>query len=394
MPDVGEGPAGFTAMTAQGLLEARPRLLRSVIEHVRSEYPSYAMVGDDALAESFTQNIEMCLRALQESGVPSRQVLTRWADIARRRFEVDVPVDDLIRSYRFSIGLIADETADLVAAHDLSATHGLAAYRLLWEVSDAYIAILVEVYRQHQLKLDTNNHQAKVDLLERMRTGRFDAAAVFSARSRFGLDPERRYMPFIARWADGRSDVYPLIIALEPHLAGSRGLAVVEVDRISGICSDVLTTQEQITLAYGPPAVPAELAASFDTAQRVMATSVVAEPGNFHLDDAGWRAAVGTTGTDQHLWELYTHRFREPLEAAGADVEVMLESIRVHLEGNRSFATAAATLHCHPNTLRYRVSRFEEITGQSIESTETIVALQWFFEMLGRGDGPFVASNN
>lgn len=374
----------YTQATVLGLQEAQPALLDAVIENVRATYPSYATVSDAALDESFRQNIQMCLIALQDSRVPSRQVLTRWADIARRRFETDVPVDDLIRSYRFSIGLIADEVTELVAAQRLPAHHGLAAYRLLWEVSDTYIAILVEVYRLRQLQLDTDNQQAKVALLDRLRNGRFDSSGAFLARSRFGLNDDQPYMPFIARRVDGREDVYSLALSLDPHLAGSRGLAVIEVDRVSGICAEEFRSTDAIAVAYGPPRPLADLASSFDTAEQIMETSLVSRPGNVHLGDATWRTAVRTSGTGRHLREYFERQFVEPLTVAGVDVGVMLDSLKVHVERNRSFAASAAELHCHPNTLRYRMSRFEELTGHGIESSETIVALQWFFELRSR----------
>ncbi len=56
-------------------------------------------------------------------------------------------------------------------------------------------------------------------------------------------------------------------------------------------------------------------------------------------------------------------------EAHGGD---LLPTIRTWLEHDRQTDKAAQALHIHPNTLLYRVRRFEQITGRSLTSTETL----------------------
>lgn len=55
----------------------------------------------------------------------------------------------------------------------------------------------------------------------------------------------------------------------------------------------------------------------------------------------------------------------------------LLQTLRVFLEHNRSWLTAARELHVHKQTLVYRVRRIEEITGRSLDSTEDVATL-WF----------------
>jgi PucR family transcriptional regulator, purine catabolism regulatory protein len=50
----------------------------------------------------------------------------------------------------------------------------------------------------------------------------------------------------------------------------------------------------------------------------------------------------------------------------------LVPSVRVWLEHDRQTERAAQVLHIHPNTLRYRVQRFEEISGRSLSSTASI----------------------
>ena len=50
----------------------------------------------------------------------------------------------------------------------------------------------------------------------------------------------------------------------------------------------------------------------------------------------------------------------------------LVSSVRVWLEHDRQTERAAEALRIHPNTLLYRVRRFEQISGHSLTSTESL----------------------
>jgi len=60
------------------------------------------------------------------------------------------------------------------------------------------------------------------------------------------------------------------------------------------------------------------------------------------------------------------------IEYDSAHAGGLVTSVRVWLEHDRRTERAAQALHIHPNTLLYRVRRFEEISGRSLASTETL----------------------
>jgi PucR family transcriptional regulator, purine catabolism regulatory protein len=60
----------------------------------------------------------------------------------------------------------------------------------------------------------------------------------------------------------------------------------------------------------------------------------------------------------------------------------LLESLQAYLESNRSVAKAAQLLYVHPNTLRNRLRKVEELVGRSLEDTATLVDLSLGFEAL------------
>ena len=55
-----------------------------------------------------------------------------------------------------------------------------------------------------------------------------------------------------------------------------------------------------------------------------------------------------------------------------AHARELVPSVRVWLEHDRQTERAAQALHIHPNTLLYRVRRFEQISGRSLATTESL----------------------
>jgi DNA-binding PucR family transcriptional regulator len=54
---------------------------------------------------------------------------------------------------------------------------------------------------------------------------------------------------------------------------------------------------------------------------------------------------------------------------------VLAETLRAYLDGFGDVAATAAGLHVHPNTVRYRVRRVEEILGTSLTDPEVRLLL-------------------
>jgi purine catabolism regulator len=72
------------------------------------------------------------------------------------------------------------------------------------------------------------------------------------------------------------------------------------------------------------------------------------------------------------LQTLVDDVLRAVIEYDDAHSGDLLPTVRTWLEHDRQTDKAAQALHIHPNTLLYRVRRFEQITGRSLASTETL----------------------
>lgn len=372
-----------TQSALEMLQAVEQEMLRKVISHVRETYPSYESVSDELLAVSFAQNLKMSIEGVASRSLPPDEIMRRYAQIARTRFDRDIPAEDIVASMRFSIGLIGDTLERLMVESGVDAEERLTAYRRLWDVSDAYTGALVQAYRQHRLRAETRDHAVKLGLLARLRAGEIDDLMVQAMRERLGLDMGTRYRAFIAEpCSDSEMDLYGALARIDSRLAGGHGFAVIQGDSVVGASDAVFSKAPELSVCFGSHAALAELHMSFASADRVYRTSLRGIPGVHTFEQAGWRTLVSE---DLSILEEYRARFEAPLRDVTADPEAILHSVSVFLEEDRRFPETARRLHCHINTVRYRIRKFSDATGFSPDSVDDLVAVSWLLE--GRRSG-------
>jgi PucR family transcriptional regulator, purine catabolism regulatory protein len=97
-----------------------------------------------------------------------------------------------------------------------------------------------------------------------------------------------------------------------------------------------------------------------------------AESGKSMISYADDRTGRWLTSESADLQALVDDVLRAVIDYDDAHGGDLLPTIRIWLEHDRQTDKAAQALHIHPNTLLYRVRRFEQITGRSLASTEAL----------------------
>ena len=88
----------------------------------------------------------------------------------------------------------------------------------------------------------------------------------------------------------------------------------------------------------------------------------------------GLRAAVIA---DPAIGELLAARYLAPLSTLGDFGDQLLDSVRTYFASGQRIDEAAKALFVHPNTLRYRLARFEDTTRCDLHSAENIAEIWW-----------------
>lgn len=120
----------------------------------------------------------------------------------------------------------------------------------------------------------------------------------------------------------------------------------------------------------------AEAAAALETASMFGITEAVT------LDQLGVKVAVATR---PEIGARLAARFVTPLLTAGATGADTLDTVAAHLRAGLRVNRTAQQLYVHPNTVRHRLRRFEEITGAQLDDIEDIVGIWWALRHHGFG---------
>jgi len=200
-------------------------------------------------------------------------------------------------------------------------------------------------------------------------TGTLSDAELRRDSATHGLDADREYVPFRARAAGHRA---------ASALAGDGGL-VITLDRdLAGIAPRAPAPVPGAACGVGPPARLAGVAASFAVASRALQTAVAfGQEGTFSLADLSIRPAILA---DEPLGDAFAARYLEPLDALGRMGTELDATLRAWFDQEMRIEETARVLHVHPNTLRHRLRRFEEVTGTTLRDPRHLVELWWALE--------------
>ncbi|MEU9497545.1 helix-turn-helix domain-containing protein [Streptomyces sp. NPDC048196] len=359
------------AMRAQAD-EVGDRLHRSLTDRI----PSYRAVPRELLKEVWARHFRRALAVLRDGRVPARENLDE-ADVARDRAARGVPLDDGLRAFRGALGAIRDLFLSEAARHGVDPLLIVERTKALWELADTESLQIASVHRQAEVTAARFDARRRADFLRGLLYGTLSTVEIHSGAAIYGLDPSQRYRA-IRAVPSGGLGLDRLEQALEtlcrPH--GRTSMLAVLDGTIAGVVEGRPVIGElEVTAGLGPPAELGEAHRSFRTAGRLLdAAGAYGLSGVYDLGDLSWRAAVVA---EPELSRMLLARYLQPLEAEGEFGTLIEESVRLYLETGRRFGEVARILHVHVNTVRYRLRRFEELTGVRLDSPDTTVELSW-----------------
>jgi DNA-binding PucR family transcriptional regulator len=78
-------------------------------------------------------------------------------------------------------------------------------------------------------------------------------------------------------------------------------------------------------------------------------------------------------------------RIIDPVLAQGKPAVTLLETVQRYIENDLRLELTAEEMFLHVNTVRYRLRRFEELTGTSLRHVDDLVQIWWAFRRLRLG---------
>lgn len=323
---------------------------------------------------------------------PDREYLESCARWSILRAEQGVPVDEaaeIFRLYRQELNRRAVGIAPgLSQAPKLMKLSELAA-----EWLDAG---LIAVLRALPIRGKPGAVGLHSDATDLVRSLVFGSAPVGSGvLERHGINPSRRFYAVRAR---PTPETPPS--ELIAYLCGEGGGLAACLD------GDIFGIVER--LPHGTPPVPigtsdeavglAWISGAFALAGRSHETQLV-----FGIDGQNSLSSLGlypSVLSDNEVGDALLARYIKPFEQMGATGLSILQTVEVYLGADCALAETAKLSYLHVNSVRYRLRRFEEVTGRSLRATDTIAEVWWALARLNvvgglsiPGEGPEIVKS-
>ena len=344
---------------------------------LRKVLPSYREVGDETLRASGLRNSAFVRKTLVARRLPSEGELAEAAVAGAERAEQGVSVSDMLSAHRLSIHQIREFLTEAATAAGCSPAVTLEMVQLVWALADAVGVRLATVHRDAEIEIARHGERQRAEFLRGLVFGSVAPAEIRRLGPAYHLTPDLRYVALRGRPAPGTT-AEELVRALRASIraGGQHGFIDVLEGDVVGVAPRPPSLDGPIgVVGVGPPADLTAIEPSYATASRVLE---VAErfglPGVHRLEDLSLRVAVAA---EDELGEVLVGRYLRPLQKLGVRAAAVLETVAAFIEHGLSVKATAEALDVHQNTVRYRLGRFEELTGASLERPVTAFEVWW-----------------
>ena len=333
-------------------------------ESIFSELTGYASVPADAIQKSMRSNVARAVATLRTGQPPASSTRAEAAAITTERARQGAPIDDIIRAYRLALRIIHSRFMTLAAAGDLDAGLVLQCSNLLWQVGDWFTASAAVSFRDLQVDLAVRQSVRRSELLRDLISGMIPETELWRAATTLEIDGAAEYAVFCIADPDAQPSLGRIGVGTTVEMSG----------RVYGLLAEgaALRPAPKAPVAIGTLRPIANLGVSTRVAAQLASLIAGNAPGEYRVDDMPWSVAAHA---EPEVGTYLRGKYIEPLERAGAFEASLVESVAEYLRCDQNVSLAARELVVHPNTLRYRLARFEELTGVQLSTTRTVVEL-------------------
>jgi len=357
----------------QEILASLDTLVDRFMARAFGEVPRYADTPAEEIAPAMKAVLSWAVGAIVEGRDLSAQeieLLAQWGQVRARQ---GIPPESTL----LSVQLAASEV--YAAANDAAERLGIPSSVVreivlpLNNITAIAMSSLISAHQQVQGELAQRDVQRRADFLRGAVEGTLSAAGL-SEGTTFGLSPDRKYMVCRTHVTSDDS-MRRMERMLGDSQPGPMLSGLIDRDFVALLTLAPVLEEEGITIGLGPAESLGELPASFRLASRALEAATAAGiHGVVRFEDLGLIPAVAD---ESEVSRGLMKRYIEPLTSAGEFADALAETVRSYMDNGMDIRRAAAVLNIHPNTLRYRLRRFAELTGADLGRTETLFEVWW-----------------
>ncbi|MEV5706089.1 helix-turn-helix domain-containing protein [Actinoallomurus sp. NPDC052274] len=319
----------------------------AAVRAARVHSPPVAALPEDEVRRHVRAVVQAAIGAITAGGELAEADLRAAGRLGADRARQGVPVAALLDGFQAGRALIVRTVVERGRAAGLPADDLLEGMIRIDAVATALEHRMVHAHRIAELEMARTTRDAHAQVLRRVLHGESDDPAP--------LDPARPYHCLVSDVSDPRTAA-----SLERRLTG--GLCALVDGRLAALVP-LVPDLPAGALFVASPAVPLADVPSMYALCRAALRAVAGEGGLHRLPDLA--LAVAAAGAPD-LGRLLADTLLDRLDPADDFHRQLAETALAYLDNDKRIEPTAGALHVHPNTVKYRVRRFADITGRSL----------------------------
>ena len=370
------------------LLEAtladRDALVATITAEIRRALPGYRHVADEQLATGFAYELERVLLAARAHGEDvADDELAGLEAIGEARARQRVPAGDMLLGWRIGVQVVLAHSRRTAERLGITSAEMLEYVQSLLAWSDRAMVITAEAHRKAELDATIHEHEERGRFVRAALLGGLAAEELHARAERSGVDVTRQYVAICCPLPeDGITTSLERRLGFHGTVRPRQGLSAVIDGSLVGLLREAPTARTDVTVGVGPPRPLDRLTESFALATRAARTATAyGLAGVRSFDSLG---ALPAVVDDAQTGDALCRRYLDPVGSSSAEI---LPTLRAYFDHRANVERAAEALHVHPNTVRYRLKRFEDLSGARLRHPATALEVWWAVQrrsMVGR----------
>lgn len=361
-----------TAELARLMMQRRTELADRITDDVTDELASYAGIDRTSVQDMAARAVDILIEAVGERRpltAGDRAMLTEYGGL---RAAQGVALEDVYQAWRRAVHTLIDALVELADSDRVALR---LTRELLDRVDEATIAF-TRGYHAADRERVRDDEQRRSRFVLDLLYGRLGSQEIKRGAAHHGLDTSSKFCALNARGSSESVDK-ELIERLTVAGAGRRPLVTTDGDALVGIVSPIDGLDRAEPVGLGPSVALADLPLSFRLASRARsAAEARGLTGLQGFEVLGLQLAVSG---DPDVSDALIRAVIEPLGGA-ENAAVLVDTVRRYLDVGARVEPTAAALFVHPNTVRYRIARFQELAGLDLRRPHDAFRAWWAIE--------------
>jgi PucR C-terminal helix-turn-helix domain len=370
------------------LLDDAERLAALAARRMQAQLPSYSRVPLEELTPIVLANTRNLLAAVRDpDGADAARVEADYRASGETRARQGITSDEMLYAWRIGLEVTREEGHAMAERLDIPTEVLLEFIEATLRWGDAGMLASASAHRETEFEIARQEQHHRTTLVRGILFGTLAPAAIRVQAAGYGLDLAASFHAVRAR-PEGDLTVRALErqLGIADGAGPRRGLAALLDGDLVGFVLEPLPSTVTATVGVGPAAALHELGNSFGLATRALEGALaIAAKGPVTIGDVGlWPAVLA----DRDVGDELLRRIVEPVLAQGRSGEAVLETVMRYLANDLRLEVTAAEMFLHVNTVRYRLRRFEELSGMTLRHVDDLVKVWWAIQRHRLGHAP------